>query len=387
MDKILEIKEDIIPTLSMFIDDGFKLEEDQSVPKDIDIIVRLLSLQQLTSILNKYGKVDLVGESFGVIKFKDFSGYEVEIALPRVDEIDPNKKGHTAIIAQSDPFIPIEKDLVRRDLTINSIAVSFDKTYIDPFNGIQDIENKLIRATSEESFVDDPLRMIRALQFSSRFGFTVEESTFDLIKNNSHLISTITPERILIEFQKVIDKKGDIKIFISLLFKSNLFKCFFGLNTKEIDFDTLQFSENTRLSEMLFIMFNNCLEDNMFSEISGYLSSFLKIDNKTESEIRAIQMIIRNEKNNNELDSHLLFRALQVCSTADEISILKDRFNSYNYPRSKTEIALTGQHILDFGFAGQLIGFIQKDLLDKILRNELRNDKDSLSEYVIEKYK
>ena len=101
----------------------------------------------------------------------------------------------------------IEEDLKRRDFTMNAIAYNITtKETIDLFNGIQDIEQKTIRAIgiADERFREDALRMIRACRFASKLGFNIESNTVQAIKNNCHLITSISMERIRDELIKIL---------------------------------------------------------------------------------------------------------------------------------------------------------------------------------------
>lgn len=99
----------------------------------------------------------------------------------------------------------IEEDLARRDFTINAIATDGD-TLIDPYNGRKDLELGIIRAVGDpnERFREDALRMLRAVRFAARFGFTVEPDTAQAIKTNAVLITKISAERIRDEFLKIL---------------------------------------------------------------------------------------------------------------------------------------------------------------------------------------
>ena len=96
-----------------------------------------------------------------------------------------NLAGHKGFDVTSDHTLPIEKDLERRDFTINSIAKDAEGNLIDPYKGIEDIKTKTIRLTNPEAFADDPLRMLRAIAQAARFGFTIEPHTFDMIQKNA----------------------------------------------------------------------------------------------------------------------------------------------------------------------------------------------------------
>ena len=168
--------------------------------KDIDLIVEGLPMEQIKSILKKYGKVDIVGQSFAVIKFSTEGFTEaIDIAVPRIDKkIGTGHKGFKVIT----DGVNIIEDLKRRDFTINSIAVNIaTKEIVDPFNGLEDLKNGLIKATNPKAFIEDPLRILRGIQFASRFSFAIDYDTLELMKQNAHLIKEISGERILEEFK------------------------------------------------------------------------------------------------------------------------------------------------------------------------------------------
>jgi len=108
---------------------------------------------------------------------------------------------------QSVKFVrDINGDLARRDFTINAIAYNQEEGYIDLFNGIEDLENKIIKCVGNpnERFKEDALRILRALRFSSQLGFAIEEETKNAIFKNAHLLNNISQERILIELKKLL---------------------------------------------------------------------------------------------------------------------------------------------------------------------------------------
>lgn len=183
-------------------------------PKDRDYIVTGIPYNDLSKMLKNFGKVDLVGRSFGVIKFtqfKDGKTYTFDITLPRKEF--STGTGHKDFEVDFDPFLNIETDLNRRDFTINAMAVSLsDNNLIDPLDGQTDLKNKQIRMVYPDSFKDDPLRMLRAVQFAARFDFEIEPETYKAIKKYAHLIETVSPERIAEELNKLLvlaDKPSD----------------------------------------------------------------------------------------------------------------------------------------------------------------------------------
>jgi tRNA nucleotidyltransferase (CCA-adding enzyme) len=172
--------------------------------KDIDLIIRKIPIDTLITHLQKFGRVDVVGKSFGVIKFIDSDGIDYDLALPRKEQ-PTGEGGYRGFDVQSDENLPIEDDLIRRDAKMNAMAININTgKFIDPLGGLKDIENKQISAANPEAFSDDPLRMIRMVTFASRFEFTIDPDTMKMIQKNAGRVKEIAPERILTEFDKII---------------------------------------------------------------------------------------------------------------------------------------------------------------------------------------
>jgi tRNA nucleotidyltransferase (CCA-adding enzyme) len=162
--------------------------------KDIDIEVYGLTEEQLEAILKQFGHVSLVGKSFGVLRIY---GLDVDWSLPRADSA-----GRKPIVT-IDPSMSVEMAAKRRDLTMN--AISFDlltQELIDPWGGVQDIHNKILKTPDKEFFVQDPLRFYRVMQFISRFEMMPDEELTSICKEMD--IAHISRERIEEEFRKLL---------------------------------------------------------------------------------------------------------------------------------------------------------------------------------------
>lgn len=175
------------------------------IAKDHDILCRHIPIKQILKILKPFGKIAAVGKSFGVIKFSPYQrpDIEIDIALPR-RELSTGV-GHRDFDVDYDPELSIEEDLGRRDFTINAMAVSFSNGHlIDPFSGMADLKARILRQVFPKAFNEDPLRLVRAVQFAARFGLTIEPLTWDAMCKEATLITTVSGERISQELVKLM---------------------------------------------------------------------------------------------------------------------------------------------------------------------------------------
>ena len=165
-------------------------------PKDWDIEVYGISVDSLISVLSKSYQIDLVGKSFGVLKLK---GLPIDVSFPRREV--KNGDSHKDFVVSCDPNMSLEEAALRRDFTVN--ALMFDvltETYIDPTNrGLSDLENKILDPVSEK-FNEDPLRVLRAMQFIARFGFSPSDKL--IVYSRSLTPKDLSKERIFEEWNK-----------------------------------------------------------------------------------------------------------------------------------------------------------------------------------------
>ncbi len=172
-------------------------------PEEVDILVARHTPDEIVRKISPYGSVDLVGRSFGIIKFTT-EGRTYDIALPRkeVAKAQPTRR-HQDFEVNFDPALPIEKDLERRDFRCNSMALRLkDGELIDPFGGLADIRAKRIRLTNPRAFPEDPLRVLRVARFSSALKFSVEPEIYG-VANEIDLLG-LSIERINEELFKIL---------------------------------------------------------------------------------------------------------------------------------------------------------------------------------------
>ena len=131
-----------------------------------------------------------------------------EYALARTER--KQGQGYTGFACYAEPDVTLEQDLLRRDLTVNAIAMHHDGTIIDPYHGQQDLENKILRHVSD-AFLEDPLRVLRVARFAARYhnyGFTIAPETLELMTqiSNSGELATLSAERVWQEMQRSLSE-------------------------------------------------------------------------------------------------------------------------------------------------------------------------------------
>jgi tRNA nucleotidyltransferase (CCA-adding enzyme) len=186
--------------------------------EEVDILILHHPQGEIIKRLEARGRVDLVGKSFGIVKFTR-EGRTYDVALPRKDFArGAGVKSHKDFLIDSDPDLPIERDLERRDFRCNSMALRLsDGRLIDPFDGQSDTRAKLIRLTNPRAFPDDPLRVLRVARFASVLGFTVDTSIYQVAKEID--LKGLSVERINEELFKILLLSSRPSVGLEELFK------------------------------------------------------------------------------------------------------------------------------------------------------------------------
>ncbi|MFB3853420.1 MAG: CCA tRNA nucleotidyltransferase [Vicinamibacterales bacterium] len=166
------------------------------VSKDVDIEVYGIGAAELRVLLEEFGRVETVGESFTVYKLGP-----IDVSLPRRES--KSGRGHRGFTVEGDPSMAEDEAARRRDFTVNAIGWNpLTGDYTDPFGGIADLENRTLRAVDPATFGDDSLRVLRAVQIAARFGLRVEPSTAALCRTIP--LDDLPAERVRGEFEKLL---------------------------------------------------------------------------------------------------------------------------------------------------------------------------------------
>ena len=346
--------------------------------KDVDIIVDGLSFSGIQKVLKPFGKQNLVGDSFSVIKFKPhgYEGEDFDIAVPREDrKVGAGHKGFEIVTDGVD----VHGDLKRRDFTINSMAINImDETLLDPFNGLKDLKDKKIKATDPQAFIEDPLRILRGIQFASRFGFKIDKGTLKMMKDNAHLIKEITGERILEEFEKVITK-GNTQIALNLLHETDVDKALFDKKMLKYD-EGFDYLDSISFYYMLGLIGDKDPYNFYMQRLKGKLEIGMGI--------QILSNLIDKWDSSEDLDKkYLIMKAISKIPKLDNIALLPPEADDIildmrkgNLPMTTKDIPVTGEDVMIIlnippsKKVGDILEIMSRDALDNKYNWKDRND-------------
>jgi tRNA nucleotidyltransferase/poly(A) polymerase len=246
--------------------------------KDIDIeLYGISSYTKLEKILEEFGSVNSVGKSFGVCKLQ-LDNLELDFSFPRRDS--KTSSGHTGFDIIIDASLDFKEASRRRDFTINTMGYDVkNKKILDPFDGLQDLQSSLLRAVDMTKFTEDPLRVLRAVQFSARFDFKLDSFLFELCRDmiSQQLLQELPKERIFEELKKILFKAKNPSQALILLQELDAIQNFSDFSQLLKDFDFIAKKELThkQLSKTLYaliqIMDGENTQSNVLSQVSKEL--------------------------------------------------------------------------------------------------------------------
>ena len=359
------------------------------ISKDLDLLVVGIELDDLSSILSKFGRVDAVGKSFGILKFqpkdqpKDKNYEPIDISVPRVDSKSTGS-GHKDFEVKLGKGITLKQDQLRRDFWMNAMAKDIETGEMHDIEGRGqfDIDNKQISVINPTAFEDDPLRMMRAMQFAARFDFNLETKTEREITKQAKNITTVSPDRFQEEFIKMFTKSTVPSKGIKLMIKTGLMKHIFrGIN--DIDYTTIDKLDKSAFPAFLAIL----LKD--YKWLAGQnAQKTMRVSNEVRNAIEGVIMFIHNPSilndefelvkytSNNSVAIKSIDEYLKAKGQKTVSMILAD-MRRKRKPTSLKELGVNGRDLAQAGLRGKSIGDALMVLL-KFAIETGKNDKKSL---------
>lgn len=307
--------------------------------KDIDIeLYGVTSFTNLEDILKEFGRVNVVGKSFGVCKLK-FCDYDLDFSLPRRDnKVD---SGHRGFDIELYSNLDFKTAASRRDFTINAIGYDVEeKKILDPFGGAVDLKNKILRAVDLNSFIQDPLRVLRAAQFCARFNLEIEQDLFLTCRNmvSKNMLDELPKERVFEEIKKLLLKSQRPSIGFKLL--------------KE--FDTVFYTDNLDVADEIAKQLTADNQTNLVLMLAGLCYNLeqkdtenfiIKLSDEKELLERVVKLTqayceIKNIHVDN-INDYLLYK-LAAKVDIEELLILS---SSIYFTKNNSEVYSTGEEI------------------------------------------
>lgn len=344
---------------------------------DFDLTTNAPS-QSIIDVLSKGGfDARLIGGDCGTVGAKK-DGLMLEIT-PYRTEYDYKDHRHPEKVEFVDN---IKSDLARRDFTINSLALCIydNKTeLVDLFGGMDDIKNKIIRCVGdpEKRFEEDALRILRALRFSTRFGFEIEPETARVMTEKRHLLKYISAERKFKELSEILENpeiSGVLNRF------SDVFSEIVG-SFVEKGADSVPQS----FCERFFFILRKRDQNEFLS-----LLKELKADRKSAEKIISYKRIFDALKNGISTPFEMISDYGYLCAgyfkIFGEYEKYKDIFENPDIPKTVSELKINGTELKEMGFSGREIRDNLKKLLLLCIKGELENKKDALTLYLKNNY-
>ena len=315
-----------------------------------------------------------------------------EITTYRVDGVYSDGR-HPDKVAFSSQ---LRDDLSRRDFTINALAMDINENVVDLFDGKSDLKNGLIKTVgkADERFQEDALRMLRAIRFSAKLGFTIEENTYEAIKRNANLMTNISQERITAEILNIFNSPNPD--YINHIYETGLYNSFLPEMNTFTKTDTLLFAIAVNLTKDIDVRL--ALLFTMFDVDREQLMRRLKFSNQ---QIKTILTLIEDAtiplKTKASIRKYIASRGLDFAmkmldykSIQYHISVQKENEIMQEVVNDKSSIALrdlaiNGNDLLHMGYKGATIKELLNKAYDYVLENPDKNHKEDILHYILTK--
>ena len=383
-------------------------------PSDYDITTNAKP-KEIINIFKNYKIID-TGIKHGTVSII-LNNNIYEITTYRIEgEYENNRRPKNVQFTSN-----IEEDLRRRDFTINAMAYNEKFGIVDKFNGLEDLQKRVIKTVGnpDERFEEDGLRMVRAIRFSSKLGFSIDENTLNSIYKNSYIIKNISIERINDEFTKIL--VSDNPQNITLLYKTRIFE-HLGIHCNlngyyykllENNINILRSCDNNLLDRLImleYLISNEILKIIDKNEKYKYYCENIKKINIIDN-LRYSNKVINycNDimeymiKDIEQIDSVVIKRALNnigyeklnkvfklkliyniFLNNKNNVEFFKQCIKKLNEIENSKEcyktrdLEIDGKILKDLGYKGKEIGEKLSFLLDEVIKNPLLNKKDIL---------
>ncbi len=353
----------------------------ETATEDIDITTSATP----DEVLSLFESVKPTGIKYGTVTV--FYGTDsFEVTTFRSDGTYKNHRHPSHVVYSK----TLKDDLIRRDFTINGMAMNLNGKIIDEVGGTEDLKNKLIRAIDDPitRFQEDSLRIMRAFRFVSKTGFDIETNTANAIRNSSALLKEIANERVLQEFKKIAMnpyRKKAYHLLVILGVADTFSELREGLILlSKIDTEILPWPQ---FFTLCFFLNQQEIPENW------------RFSNLEKAKMKEVITLMSETESNDFTPLHLFHHGVKRCLEANVLNTLINEKNnqvkrikqldSTQVITSMTQLQISGSDISTFpNLKNQaMIGILLEDVLNKVLNKELENNFETLKEYILKTIK
>ena len=372
----------------MIIDNSAKKVLEKLINKGFEAYIvggyvrdKLLGLEAYDIDITTSATPDEIKEIFNVVdngsKYQSLTivegAYSFEITTFRKDISYDDHRHPSTVIAKT-----LDEDLVRRDFTINALALDINGNIIDKHNGLEDLSNKIIRCIGDpiKRFDEDALRILRAIYLCSKLGFTIEKNTMDAIYDKADLVKDLSAMRKRIELFKMI-KYNTNNSYIDIIIKTHIVDSY------------------KPVKKALYYLYNNeiVLNDNILvlaigARLNKGIDNSLECDNEIKSLLK--EMLIIDPMNpitfmDKSFEAIRLSNDVNRILKREYIDNLVDYFNALPIKGAKG-LMVTSYDLMEV-IEPSMISDMKQKIMNSILNGNIKNNKEDIIKYVIEEKK
>lgn len=326
--------------------------------KDIDIEIHYITEEEFLDACKSFGlDIKLCGQAFGVYKAV-IDGQDIDFSFPRTEKLIGTK--HTDFEIAVDPFIGEEKASMRRDFTINALMMDTQTgTILDFHKGMKDLEDKIIRHTSDK-FSEDALRVYRAAQFASRFGFTVAPETLELCERID--VVHLPQERIQEETYKAFTK-GTPSIYFDILesIGIELVKDYRSIDKVTKKYDVEMCMAYLAKCDSSFELTTN--KSKKYFELLHFMSDIHSMMNLQECACEEYLMSqLAKAWVSQKFDDSMISVVFDIFSLDTGIDTEQEKSEFIQFIKDVKEQYLTSKELMELGYEGQELGKSLKEM-------------------------
>ena len=352
---------------------------------DYDVTTNALPLQ-IKEVFHKYHTID-TGIQHGTVTVM-VHHKPIEITTYRKDNAYKDHRHPTNVTYTTS----LQEDCKRRDFTINAMCYSPSTGILDFFNGQEDLKEKKIRCIGnpEERFEEDALRILRALRFASRLGFSIDEETSNTLRKKKDTLSYVSKERITSEWMGILESSHPVPILQN--YREVIEICIPEIKEyTETEYsnvlDTIQ-RDTSNSSVVRMALFLRPLETTIISKIlrnmkcsNNYSQSVLNLL-QTSTMPSSSHIELRYVLNQLKVDFSIYLSYQQALQNPNDLKKLYDDVTHDSYAYSLSQLEITGADLISEGFKGKEIGTTLKELLELVIQEKLPNNKNALLDHL-----